>query len=340
MNNSAPPAQFKALRSIETGDRKFIRQLIHLSIDDLPRNEVLIQVAYSSLNYKDALSATGHKGVTHNYPHTAGCDAAGIVIETQNEHFAIGEKVIVTGYDLGMNTDGGFAEYICVPVDWVVKLPINLSLEQSMIYGTAGYTAALSIYKLLQNSLTPEQGKVLVTGSTGGVGSVAVSILAKLGYDVVAMTGKADKANFLKQLGAAEIVGRDALQTTPKPLLKPQWAAVLDTVGGESLITALKSVQYGGSVTTCGTVSGTHLDTQVFPFILRGINLLGIASAESDYKLRLKLWDLLANDWKIEHWDTLATHCNLEQLNDIYIDNILRGEISGRVLVEINTSIA
>ncbi|MEK7990662.1 MAG: zinc-binding dehydrogenase [Thiotrichaceae bacterium] len=219
-------------------------------------------------------------------------------------------------------------------------MPQNLSLEQSMIYGTAGYTAAWSIYKLLQNGLTPQQGKVLVTGATGGVGSIAVSILAKLGYDVTAMTGKIDKVDFLTQLGANKVVGRDILQTSQKPLLKPQWAAVVDTVGGESLNSVLKSVQYAGSVTTCGTVSGTHLETQVFPFILRGINLLGIASAESGRDIRLQLWDLLANDWKINQWDNLVTHCDLKQLNAIYIDKILRGELYGRTVIDINLSIA
>ncbi|WP_353571670.1 YhdH/YhfP family quinone oxidoreductase [Candidatus Albibeggiatoa sp. nov. BB20] len=338
MTHSKLPSTFKVLRTID--DTIFQRELIDLPSSELPENEVLIQVAYSSLNYKDALSTTGHKGITRHYPHTAGCDAAGIVIETQTDKLIVGEKVIVTGYDLGMNYSGGFAEYIRVPVNWVVKLPNNLSLEQSMIYGTAGYTAALSIYKLLQNGSTPQQGKVLVTGATGGVGCIAVSILAKLGYEVTAMTGKADKVDFLTQLGASEIVGRNILQTTSKPLLKPQWAAVVDTVGGESLITALKSVQYGGSITTCGTVSGMKLETQVFPFILRGINLLGIASAESGYDIRLKLWNLLANDWKINQWDVIATHCNLEQLNTIYIDKMLRGELYGRTIVDINPLIA
>lgn len=331
---------FQALRTVENRNGSFYRQIVELNKNTLPDNEILIQVAYSSLNYKDALSATGHKGITRHYPHTAGCDAAGIIVESQHNEFVTGEKVLVTGYDLGMNTDGGFAEYICVPAAWIVKLPKNLTLQQSMLYGTAGYTAAFSIYKLLQNGLTPQQGKVLVTGATGGVGSIAVAILAKLGYEVVAMTGKTNKIDFLTQLGAKHIVGRDILQNTSKPLLKPQWAAVVDTVGGESLSNALKSVQYGGSVTTCGTVAGTDLTTQIFPFILRGINLLGIASADSGRDIRLTLWNLLANEWKNDNMDILTTHCNLHELNRIYIDKILQGEICGRVIVDINPSIA
>jgi len=334
------PNTFQALRSFETEQQTVTRQLCQCTMDSLPQHEVLIQVAYSSLNYKDALSVTGHKGVTRHYPHTAGCDAVGIVVNSQNSDFKQGDKVLVTGYDLGMNTDGGFAEYICVPANWVVPLPQGLSLEQAMIYGTAGYTAALSIYKLQQNGLTPEQGQVLVTGATGGVGSIAIAILTQLSYDVVAMTGKADKHDYLTQLGAKTIIGRDALAKTSKPLSKPQWAAVVDTVGGDSLISALKSVQYGGSVSTCGTVAGTQLDTAVFPFILRGINLLGIASAESRRNIRLQLWSLLANEWKISQWVPIAQYCTLTQLDEIYIDKILRGELYGRMVVEINPSIA
>ena len=326
--------RFKAL-VVSEENGKFIRRVAERKIDDLPAGDVLINVKYSSLNYKDALSATGNKGVTRKYPHTPGIDAAGIVSETSSNKFKVGDEVLVTGYDLGMNTSGGFAEYISVPTEWVVKLPKGLSLHESMIYGTAGFTAALSLHNLLQCSEEKIQGKVLVTGATGGVGSLAVALLSKNGCDVVASTGKKDKSDFLKKLGAKEIINReDVDDKIGKPLLNRRWKAAVDTVGGNILATVIKQMDYQSSVAACGNTSSPELNTTVFPFILRGVNLLGINSAETPMDLRMKIWDKLANDWKPDCLDEIFTECSLEHLSE-KIHLILQGQITGRVLVKI-----
>ncbi len=325
---------FNALWVTETPEKTYQRQIIQRSVSDLPAGDVLIRVSYSSLNYKDALSASGNKGVTRNYPHTPGIDAAGIVEHSDSPAFQTGDAVVVTGFDLGMNTAGGFAGYIRVPAAWVVKLPAGISLRDSMVYGTAGFTAALSVFKLEHAGLRPEQGEVLVTGATGGVGSIAVAILSQLGYRVVAGSGKSSAQDFLKQLGATETLSREDLQDeSNKPLLKGRWAGVLDTVGGKILGTALKTLQYGGKASCCGLVASPELQTTVFPFILRGVDLLGVDSVECPMETRLILWDKLANDWKIPSLDTLMTEISLEELESVYLDKILRGQVQGRVVV-------
>lgn len=326
---------FTALQVTELVPASFTRALVERHISELPPGDVLIKVAYSSLNYKDALSATGNKGITRRYPHTPGIDAAGTIAHSTDGRFREGDAVFVTGYDLGMNTAGGFGGYIRVPANWVVKLPAGLSLRESMIYGTAGFTAALSVFKMQLNGLTPEQGEILVTGATGGVGSLAIAILSKLGYRVVAVTGKPEQRDFLQRLGAHEIVPREALKDEPqRPLLKMRWAGVVDTVGGEILVAALKAVHYDGQVACCGMVTSTQLALTIFPFILRGINLLGIASAECQMKVRLQLWDLLASTWKIDT-QSVVTECDLGTLNSVYIDRILQGQVCGRVIVNL-----
>lgn len=326
---------FKALRITETTDHTFQRQLIDRNINDLPLGDILIRVAYSSLNYKDALSATGHKGITRHYPHTPGVDASGIVVQSQHHAFQTGDKVLVTGYDLGMNTDGGFAEYIRVPADWVINLPSGLTTRTSMIYGTAGFTAALSLFKLQHSGLTPEQGEVLVTGATGGVGCIAVALLAKLGYHVVASTGKSTAHDFLHQLGATDIISREeTLIGQERALLKERWAGVIDNVGGDILTNALKATRFGGHVSCCGLVASSHLNMDIYPFILRGINLLGVASADCPMSLRLQIWNLLAQQWSLPMLEDLVTECDLNNLNQ-YIDQILQGQIQGRVLVKV-----
>ena len=325
---------FKALLVTEENG-KFIRQVTDRKIDDLPSGDILINVKYSSLNYKDALSAIGNKGVTRKYPHTPGIDAAGIVAETSSTKFNEGEEVLVTGYDLGMNTSGGFAEFIRVPSDWVVKLPTGLSLKESMIYGTAGFTAGLSLYKLELCSEEKIDGEVLVTGATGGVGSLAVSLLSKNGYQVVASTGKRDKAEFLRKLGAKEIIDREIVDDkSGKSLLNRKWKAAVDTVGGNILATVLKQMDYRSSVASCGNTYSPELNTTVFPFILRGVNLLGINSAETPMNLRLKIWQKLANEWKPDCLHETYEECSLEQLND-KIDLILQGQITGRIVVKL-----
>ena len=248
---------------------------------DLPAGELLIEVKYSSLNYKDALSASGNKGVTRKFPHTPGIDAAGVVATSSTSQFGAGDQVIVTGFDLGMNTAGGFGQYISVPASWAVKVPQGMTLKESMAYGTAGLTAALCVMRLMAFGLTKDSGEVLVTGATGGVGSVAVGILAKLGFNVVAATGKTDEKDFLTQLGAKAIISRDeANDTSGRPLQKGRWAGVVDAVGGNILATAIKSAKYGGLVAACGNAMSADLAVSVYPFILRGVSLLGVDSVE------------------------------------------------------------
>jgi putative YhdH/YhfP family quinone oxidoreductase len=329
MNN-----KFKAF-VVNEENEKFIQRIVERNLAELPSGDVLIEVKYSSLNYKDALSAAGNKGVTRKYPHTPGIDAAGIVTETLSNKFKEGDEVLVTGYDLGMNTSGGFAEYIRVPADWVVKLPTGLSLKESMILGTAGFTAGLAVYKLGQCSEEKIKGEVLVTGATGGVGSLAVTLLSKLGYYVTASTGKYDKTEYLKTIGAKKVVGRDEVDDkSGKALLNRRWKAAIDTVGGNILTTVIKQMDYRCSVASCGNTYSNELNTNVFPFILRGVNLLGINSAETPMALRQKIWAKLANDWKPDCLNEISTECSLEKLSE-KIDVILQGEITGRVIVKL-----
>ena len=329
---------FKAMVVRETADKKFVREIVSRNIDDLPPGEVLIKVRYSSLNYKDALSATGHRGVTRKYPHTPGIDAAGVVAESRSTLFKPGDEVVVTGFDLGANTAGGFAEFIRVPASWPVRLPKQLTLKEGMVYGTAGFTAALSLVKLEQHGLSPNQGPVLVTGATGGVGSTAVAILAKAGYQVAAVTGKMEAKEFLMGLGATSVISREeASDATGKPLLKDQWAGVIDAVGGNILATALKSTRYGGSVACCGLVASPELPTTVYPFILRGVNLLGIDSSVCQPETRHKIWENLAGPWKPNNLAAITSECSLEQL-ETSIQLILQGKVKGRIVVTIRNS--
>ncbi len=330
------PQNFRALIVRETHDKKFIREIAQKSFNDLPHGDLLIEVSYSSLNYKDALSATGHRGVTKSYPHTPGIDAAGKVVESMSPSFSSGDQVIVTGFDLGANTPGGYGKYIRVPASWAVKLPGNLTLKESMVYGTAGLTAALSIIKMQEAGVRPAQGEVLVTGATGGVGSLAVGILAKAGYQVVAATGKLGEKDFLIGLGAKEVVARDAVNdTSGRPILKGRWAGVVDTVGGNILATAIKSTIYGGVVTCCGMVASSELTLTVFPFILRGVSLLGIDSVECPMDLRLLVWKKISQEWKLNNLDALLSECSLEEL-DPKINLILEGKLKGRLVVNPN----
>ena len=327
--------KYKALLVSEDGEKNYNREILDLDLDNLKKNDILINVKYSSLNYKDALSASGNKGVTRNYPHTPGIDGAGIVVESNNPKIKVGEQVIVTGYDLGMNTFGGYGQYISVPSGWLVKLPSNMTLKESMMYGTAGLTAALSVYKLLKQGIKKEDGEILITGATGGVGSIAIGILSKLGYEVIAATRKMDERESLIKLGAKDIISSEEINDiSNKLLLKPRWSAVVDTVGGSILETALKTTKYGGSVTSCGNRLSHQLNTSVFPFILRGINLLGIDSVEIDMELRKEIWGLLAGDWKIDFDKHILSEVDLGGLNK-KIDQILEGTHKGRTIVKL-----
>lgn len=318
----------------ETADKTFTRGITTRQIEDLPEGDVILKVAYSSLNYKDALSATGNKGVTRNYPHTPGIDAAGVVEESASDDFKPGDEVIVTSYDLGMNTSGGFAEYVRVPAGWVVRLPKGLSLKEAMIYGTAGFTAGLSVNALI-HSIKPDQGEILVTGASGGVGSVAVSILTKLGYHVAAVAGIEEEREFLTSIGVREIISREeAADTSGKPILKARWAGAIDTVGGEILATAIKSTQYGGAVTCCGNAASPDLPLSVFPFILRGVRLLGIDSQNCPMEKRQRIWDKLAGEWKLDGLEALSTEITMDDLDE-RIDRMLQGKNKGRTVVRI-----
>lgn len=327
---------FKALQVSENAEGRFITQVVERNTADLPAGEVLIRVSYSSLNYKDALSASGNRGVTRNYPHTPGIDAAGTVAESSVAEFAPGDEVIVTGYDLGMNTAGGFGQYIRVPAAWVIKRPSGLSLREAMILGTAGLTAALCVDKLEQAGLEPGEAPVLVTGATGGVGSIAVMLLARLGYKVAAVTGKADQAEFLQGLGASQVVERSALQAgVEKPLLKEQWAGAVDTVGGDILFNVVKSLQCGASAACCGLTAGVGFQASVLPFILRGVNLLGVDSVEIPLVVKASMWDKLSLQWKLPDLDTLVQEIALDEL-PAAIERILAGQQVGRMLVRLD----
>ena len=329
------PQAFKAMVVSETADQKFVRDVKEKALTELPAGELLIEVKYSSLNYKDALSASGNKGVTKKYPHTPGIDAAGVVATSSTAQFGAGDPVIVTGFDLGMNTAGGFGQYISVPAAWAVKLPHGLTLKDSMAYGTAGLTAALCVMRLMAFGLTKDSGEVLVTGATGGVGSVAIGILSKLGFDVAAATGKTGEKDFLAGLGAKTIISREeANDVSARPLQKPRWAGVVDTVGGNILATAIKSAKYGGLVTACGNAMSADLAVSVYPFILRGVSLLGVDSVEIPMSTRLRTWQKLAQDWKV-NLSAIVSECALEELSP-KIDLIQKGGIRGRVVVDLS----
>lgn len=305
-----------------------------LFTENLPDGNVIIRVSYSSLNYKDALSATGNKGVTKKYPHTPGIDAAGVVVFSDSEAFSEGDEVIVSGNDLGMNTPGGFGQYIRVPADWVVKLHQGLSLKESMIIGTAGFTAGISLTRLSE-LVKPADGKVIVTGATGGVGSVALSLLSKLGYKTVAVSGKESEYEYLYQLGVTEIISRaDFQQSNDKPVLSAQYAGGIDTVGGSFLEKIIKSLNPLGAVTTCGSVSSTQLNMTVFPFILRGISLIGISAQNYPMPLRKILWEKLASEWKPDNLLSLYNEIALEELPEA-INLILQGKLKGRTIVRL-----
>lgn len=328
--------EFKAFFIEEDGD-EFKRSIITKRLSDLPQGDITINVKYSSLNYKDALSSIGNRGVTRNYPHTPGIDAAGIVCESNDSDIKEGDKVLVTGYDLGMNTDGGYEEYIRVPKEWVIKLPENLTLKESMIYGTGGFTAALSVYKLMKfGKVKPEDGEVLVTGATGGVGSTAIKILSKLGYDVIGATGKEAERDMIVNMGAKDIIDRHEFEDKKgKAMLKGKWAGIIDTTGGNMVSSAIKSVKYDGAVTTCGNVAGDKFESSVYPFILRGVSLFGIDSVNVDRELRNIIWSLLSNDWKS---DTLHDDINEVGLDglDEQIDKMLAGKHKGRTIVNLD----
>ena len=312
---------------------KFRRASSSITLADLPPGDVLIRVAYSSLNYKDALATQAHPGVVRTLPHVPGIDCAGTSWKALRRTIKPGDEVLVTGYDLGAGHWGGYAEYVRVPAEWVVALPKGLTVRDAMIYGTAGFTAAQCVTAIVDRGIGPDRGPVLVTGSTGGVGSVAVAILAKLGYEVEAVTGKPEHHDWLRKLGAKKILDRrDVVDTTDRPLLSSRWAAAVDTVGGQPLATILRSLDHRGCVAACGLVAGIELNTTVYPFILRGTTLAGIDSAKCPRPERLAMWQKLAGPWRISQLNDLADEITLDELPD-RVQKILAGKIVGRTIV-------
>ncbi|NQY52623.1 MAG: YhdH/YhfP family quinone oxidoreductase [Campylobacteraceae bacterium] len=322
----------KAFLVEKSEDKKFTSAVKEIEIPEIGENEVLIKTTYSSLNYKDALSSIGNPGVTRVFPHVTGIDVAGIVYKSNSKDFEFGEEVIVTGYDLGMNTNGGHSEYVKVPSSWIIKKPSNISLKELMIYGTAGLTAALSVNELLANGIT--KGEVLVTGATGGVGSISVAILAKLGFSVIALSGKEDKIPYLKSLGAKEVILRSTFEElNKKPMLKERFDGLIDTVGGDILANALKQIKYNGVVTCCGLTSSYELNTNVFPFILRGVRLIGIDSVETSIEKKTKAWEKIASDFKINTLDELTSEISLKEI-PLAFEKILNSKATGRYLIK------
>lgn len=328
------PNTYRALWVEKVADNSYTQRIAELSEQDLPENELLVEVHYSSLNYKDALSAQGHPGVTKNYPHTPGVDAAGIVLEDKSGQFKPGDSVIVCCYDLGMNTAGGLSQRIRVPARWAVSLPANLSLKQTMQIGTAGFTAAACVDKLRRvGGAKAEDGEVIVTGATGGVGSFSVALLHHLGFDVVAVTGKLQESERLVKLGAKQVLDRAVLlELSPRALAKAQWAHGIDCVGGDYIFNMIKSIRYGGSVAACGMAAGGEFSANVFPFILRGVNLLGVDCAEMPIVPRQALWNMLGGELKLDNLDTMAEEITLDQVSD-YLSRMYNGQAVGRYLV-------
>lgn len=317
-------------------EEEFSVKVQQLTMEDLPEGEVLIRVHYSSVNYKDSLATIPNGNIVSTYPFVPGIDLAGVVVSSEDTRFREGDEVIATSYEIGMSHLGGYSEYARIPTKWIVPLPDGLTLKEAMIIGTAGFTAALSVQRLEENNVSPNKGKVLVTGATGGVGSFAVSILSTLGYLVEASTGKDSEHEYLKKLGATSIISRQEVYDGKlKALDKQKWAAAIDPVGGEPLASVLSQIQYGGSVAVSGLTAGAKLPTTVFPFILRGVNLLGIDSVYCPMDTRLLIWKRLATDFKPKNLEELIQkEVTLQQLPEV-LPTLLQGEVRGRIIVNL-----
>ena len=323
---------FKAITVEQSIDKLFSISVKNKFINDLPDGELLIKVSYSSLNYKDALSSSGNFGVTKKYPHTPGIDAVGIIEYSKNENFKIGQEVIISGYDLGMNTPGGFGEYIRVPSSWACHLPKNLKAKESMAIGTAGLTAGLCIRKL--KKLNGICGKnAVVTGSTGGVGSFAIKLLKLLGASVTAITNKPNEEGFLKMIGVDDIIfKKDFITSVRKPMAKGIWDIGVDTVGGDILSNLIPSMKYGGVITCCGNVAGPSFNATVYPFILRANHLVGIDSAETPISIKSEIWNKFSSEWYFDDIDNLYKSVSINEIIT-EIEKILNGEQVGRVVL-------
>nr|WP_180954129.1 acryloyl-CoA reductase [Bacillus sp. M6-12] len=327
--------QFKAL-VVDKTEKDFTLNLKDITLDDLPEGEVVVKVVYSSINYKDGLASIPNGNIVRSYPFVPGIDLAGVVVSSADSRFTEGDKVIATSYEIGVSHFGGYSEFARIPADWIVPLPDGITLKEAMVYGTAGFTAALSIQQLENAGLTPEKGTVLVTGATGGVGSLAVAMLAKRGYHIAASTGKESEHEFLRNIGAKEILSREEVYNGKiKALDKQLWAAAVDPVGGESLAAILSKISYGGSVAVSGLTGGTAVPTAVFPFILRAVNLLGIDSVNCPMEVRKPLWTRMATDLKPENLlEDIQKEITLEELPEA-LETILKGQARGRMIVKI-----
>jgi len=324
---------FQALVLEKTGNEANLN-IRQLHMDDLPEGDLTIRVAYSSVNFKDGIVAINYQ-LVESYPLTPGIDLAGTVIDSQDERYNEGDEVIVTSYQLGTGHSGGFSEVARVPADWAVPLPEGLSLKEAMILGTAGFTAGLSVQRLKDNGLEPDKGPVLVTGATGGVGSLAVNMLAKQGYDVTASTGKTNETDYLKKMGAKNVIDRHEVEDTEqKPVRGKKWAAAVDPVGGKTLQYILSTLSYGGSVATSGLTGGTEVSTSVLPFISRGINWLGIDSVKCPMEKRMKVWQRLADDFKPDMHEEMVNEISLDELPNVLRD-ILDSNVRGRTIVKL-----
>lgn len=329
---------FQAFR-VHQEDNKVVGRLESLTVDDLDQGEVLIKTAYSAVNYKDALAGTGTGKILRHFPCIAGVDVSGKVVESKDKRFKEGDSVVVTGYEFGVDHDGGFSEYVRVPAEWVVPLPDSMNLFDAMAIGTAGFTAALCVQRLEDNNQSPDIGQFIVTGATGGVGSFSVDIMSSLGYEVVALTGKSDNNALLTGLGASHVMDRHTIKLDGPPLEKGQWGGAIDNVGGDILGWLTRTMNPWGNIAAVGLAGGFKLNTTVMPFILRGVSLLGINSQGCPTQLRHHLWDRLASDLAPKHLDKIVTNTiGMEGLLDVF-EKMLAGKTIGRTVVSINPEI-
>ncbi len=324
---------FNALRAFEaTG--KITARVVEMALSELSPGEVVFQTAYSSVNYKDALAATGTGKIIRSFPRIAGIDATGTVISSADGRFKAGDEVICTSYEFGVGHDGGYSQVCRVPADWVVPLPKGLTLFEASALGVAGYTAGLAVELLELNGMAPGNGKILVNGATGGVATLAMDMLSNLGYHVVAVTGKDDEHEYLRKIGAREVLSRHQLEMGARPLEKPLWAAAFDSVGGEHLAWLTRTMQPGGLIASFGNAGGIEFKTTVLPFILRGVRLIGVDSGFTPMPLRRKIWGRLAAGLKPRHLGDIAHIIKLEDLPG-YFERMLKGQIKGRAVVKL-----
>lgn len=328
------PDRFQAFR-IHNDDKGYRSGVEEISLDDLSEGEVTIRVEWSSINYKDALAATGKGRIVKNYPLTAGIDAAGVVVNSDDERFQPGQSVVATGCQLSEVYDGGYTEYLRLRSESVVPLPPRLSTREAMALGTAGFTAALCLYRMEANGQTPDAGPIIVTGASGGVGSIAIDLLTRAGYEAHAITGKVEHFEWLEHLGARQCISRHDLHWGQNPLEKTRWAGCIDNVGGDMLAGISRVIDLWGNIASCGMAGGIGLNTTVFPFILRGVSLLGISSNNTPYDLRKTLWDRLANEWRPRHLDEICNReVSLTEMEPVF-KNMMKGGSLGRTVVRI-----